>query len=296
MTTALRIDKPQVSGSQERLSRCPGCDSDRIVIESDKNAIYSCDECSLLFTNPRPTQDFVLKNYCEGGYYKKFVPDANWEKMWTRRIARVLRRAHRGRMLDVGAGIGTQLHLMRQRGFDVVGTEVSTEAIERARVLYGLQLFHGYVEDAPLADASFDVITMWHVFEHLPYPGKTLGHLATKLRKGGYMIVAVPNNSLAQLASRPRYWFAPRRQKLERIIPDVPYEQTYSEIHLIHFAPSSLRAIFAKHGLEIVELNIDNISLRPGIGKDIKYAVRNFAANVLGICAHKALFVCARKL
>lgn len=248
MTTALRIDKPQVSGSQERLSRCPGCDSDRIVIESNKNAIYSCDECSLLFTNPRPTQDFVLKNYCEGGYYKKFVPDANWEKMWTRRIARVLRRAHRGRMLDVGAGIGTQLHLMRQRGFEVVGTEVSTEAIERARALYGLQLFHGYVEDAPLANESFDVITMWHVFEHLPFPGKTLGHLATKLRKGGYMIVAVPNNSLAQLASRPRYWFASRRRRLEAIIPDVPYEQTYSEIHLIHFAPSSLCAISPNTG------------------------------------------------
>lgn len=264
-------------------------------MESDKNAIYSCNECTLLFTNPRPTQDFVLKNYCEGGYYKKFAPDVDWEKMWMRRIGRILRRVRSGRILDVGAGIGTQLHLMRQRGFDVVGTEVSTEAIERARALYGLQLFHGYVEDAPLADESFDVITMWHVFEHLPYPGKTLGHLATKLRKGGHMVIAVPNNALVQLVSRPRYWFASRRQKLEAIIPDVPYEKTYSEIHLIHFAPPSLRALFAKHGLDVVELNLDNISLRPGIAKDIKYAARNFVADVSGFCAHKALFACARK-
>jgi hypothetical protein len=47
--------------------------------------------------------------------------------------------------------------------------------------------------------------------------------------------------------------------------------------------------------LEIVELNLDNISLRPGMVKDAKYAARNFMADFFGIRAHKALFVCARK-
>lgn len=284
-----------LSNFQEFLSRCPGCDSERLVLESKRNSIYSCVDCSLLFTNPRPTQEFVLRNYCEGYYYKNFVPDDNWEAMWARRIKRILRRLGSGRMLDVGAGIGTQLHLMRQRGFGVIGTEVSTEAIERAKTLYNLNLLQGYVEDILLEDESFDVITMWHVFEHLPDPGKTLSHLVRKLRRNGYIFIAVPNNALLQLMSKPRYWFASRQEKLEALIPDVPYEKTYSEIHLIHFAPSSLRTIFSKHGLEIVELNLDNISLRPSIVKDTKYAVRNFMANVFGVRAHKALFLCARK-
>ena len=289
------INQTPLSAFQEFLSRCPGCDSERLVVESGKNSIYSCRECSLLFTNPRPTQEFVFKNYCESGHYKNFKPDHNWEGMWTRRIRRILRYLPSGRLLDVGAGIGTQVHLLRQRGFDAIGTEVSTEAIERARELYGLNLVHGYVENIELEDESFDAITMWHVFEHLPYPGKTLAHLVKKIRKNGYIFIAVPNNAMHRLALKPRYWFASRKKKLEALIDDVPYEKTFSEIHLIHFTPSSLRAIFSRHGLEIVELNLDNISLRPGMVKDAKYAVRNFMADVFGIRAHKALFVCARK-
>jgi hypothetical protein len=84
-------------------------------------------------------------------------------------------------------------------------------------------------------------------------------------------------------------------KKLEVLIHDVPYEKTYSEIHLIHFTPSSLRKVFFKHGLDIVELNLDNMSLNPGKVKDAKYVVRNFMANYFGIRAHQALFLCARK-
>src|SRR5438445_819193 len=92
---------------QEFLEQCPGCGERRIVEESARNSVYSCTQCGLLFTNPRPTQEFVERNYCEGQYYAKFKPDHKWEGMWRRRVARVLSRASGGRVLDVGAGIGT---------------------------------------------------------------------------------------------------------------------------------------------------------------------------------------------
>jgi len=280
---------------QERLDACPGCGERALVEESRAHAVYSCASCGLLFTNPRPTQEFVARNYCEGEYYSRFKPDHKWLAMWQRRVARVTRRMPRGRALDVGAGIGTQLSLLRERGFEVCGTEISTEAVARAKELYKLDLMQVAVEQLPLQDGSFDVITLWHVFEHLPYPGRTLPLLVNKLRRGGLLFIAVPNNAFARLAFKPATWFWSRSRKIERLIEPVPYEKTFSEIHMVHFTPGSLRRILERAGLEILELNHDNISLNPGLGKDLKYAVRNFVADHFGLFAHKALFVCARK-
>jgi SAM-dependent methyltransferase len=284
----------QLPRYKERLDRCPGCGSPNVRDESPRNSICFCGDCGLLFTNPRPTQEFVLSNYCDGEYYARFTPDHNWDGMWRRRVRRVTRRLTGGSLLDVGAGIGTQLSMLRQLGFTVTGTEISTEAVQRAKELYGLQLLHGYVEDVPLAPA-YDAITLWHVFEHLPYPGRTLSFLVDRLRSGGFLIMAVPNNSLGQLAFRPASYGRTRRQKLEMLIAEVPYEKTFSEIHLIHFTPASLRRTITAAGLQLLELNHDNISLRPSLAKDVKYAARNFLADWLHFFPHKALFVCARK-
>jgi 2-polyprenyl-3-methyl-5-hydroxy-6-metoxy-1,4-benzoquinol methylase len=293
----------QLPRYKERLDRCPGCGSLNVRDESSRNSICSCADCELLFTNPRPTQEFVRSNYCDGEYYARFTPDHNWEGMWRRRVRRVTRRLTGGSVLDVGAGIGTQLSMLRQLGFKVTGTEISTEAVQRAKALYGLQLLHGYVEDVSLhgyvedvsLEPGYDAITLWHVFEHLPYPGKTLSFLVDRLRSGGFLIMAVPNTALAQLAFKPASYGKARQQKLEMLIPDVPYEKTFSEIHLIHFTPDSLRRIVTAAGLQLVELNHDNISLRPSFAKDVKYAVRNVLAGWLHFFPHKALFVCARK-
>jgi 2-polyprenyl-3-methyl-5-hydroxy-6-metoxy-1,4-benzoquinol methylase len=200
-----------------------------------------------------------------------------------------------GRLLDVGAGVGTQLHLMKEKGFDVVGTEISIEAIEKCKSLFNIELLEGYVEDLSFEDEQFDLITMWHVFEHLPYPGNTLEYLTKKLKKGGWIFIAVPNNSFHRLMAKPKYYFKPRKERLEALIGNVPYEKTFSEIHLIHFTPSSLINILEKKGYLIEELSLDNISLRPGLVKDMKYAVRNIIARKFHFYAHKALFICARK-
>ena len=214
--------------------------------------------------------------------------------MWARRCQRVLKRIRGGKLLDVGAGIGTPLHMFRQVGFECVGTEISSKAIERAKELYHLDLLYGYVENLYLGNDGFDVITMWHVFEHLPYPGNTLDYLNKKLKKGGYIFLAVPNNSFWRKFYSPRFLLASKRKKLETLIPCLTYESKFKEIHLIHFNPKSLREIVEQHGLKVEELTMDNISLNPGIIKDAKYYFRNLLAKHLHIYTHEALF-CARR-
>ncbi len=159
---------------EETLTSCPGCNGGQIIEESSHNKIFFCKQCLLYFTNPRLTQEFIHENYSYGGYYKNFSPDEKWEGMWKRRTKRLLMRITSGKILDIGSGIGTFLSVLHKFGFDCVGTEISTEAVEKAKQLYGIDLICGYVEDMNFKDESFDIITMWHVFEHLPYPGRCL--------------------------------------------------------------------------------------------------------------------------
>jgi len=116
-----------------------------------------------------------------------------------------------------------------------------------------------------------------------------------KIKRGGHLIIAVPNNSMQRLTFKPSYWLASREKKLRAIIEPIPYEKTFSEVHLIHFTPQSLLNILNKHGFSIKEISIDNISLNPRALKDIKYSVRNFAAKMFKYYGHKVLFVCATK-
>ncbi len=286
----------QVGDHKEALLVCPGCEGNQLNQESSENAIWSCKDCELLFTNPRPTERFIAENYCEGGYYANFQPDEKWRQMWLRRISRVTQRLSHGHVLDVSAGVGTALHLLSSKGFECTGTEISSEAIARARQLYGLSLQNSYPDDISLPDEFLDALMMWHVFEHLPFPGQSLKYLSRKIKKGGFLFIAVPNNSFDRLWTQPTYWLAPRKKRLEALIPSVPYFKTFSEIHLIHFTPESLRNLVESAGFRVLELGIDNISLNPGPFKDIKHWIRNSLAKSAGVFGHKALFLCAQKL
>lgn len=99
----------------------------------------------------------------------------------------------RGRLLDVGCGIGTYLSLMRQLGWDVAGVEPSTEAAAVAREKSNLQVFVGTLEEAMFQNDTFDVITMHHVLEHLRDPLGTLSECLRILRPGGQIVVITPN-------------------------------------------------------------------------------------------------------
>lgn len=285
-----------LDNQKEALLICPGCEGKGLVQESSTNNIWSCTDCELLFTSPRPTERFIADNYCEGGYYARFQPDEKWRQMWLRRVARITQRLKSGRVLDISAGVGTAVHLLNEAGFQCSGTEISSEAVVRAQQLYGIYLQHCYPDSIKLPDESLDALMMWHVFEHLPFPGSSLRFLADKVKRNGFLFIAVPNNSTHRLLTRPKYWFATRNERLEYLIPDAPYHKTFAEIHLIHFTPRSLRNIVESAGFRVLELGIDNISLNPSPMKDIKYWIRNLLARNVGLFGHKALFLCAQKL
>lgn len=100
-----------------------------------------------------------------------------------------------GTVLDVGAGDGKFLHFMQRLGFEVSGTTTSKRSARAAQTLFGLRLDVSETLDNQLPEAPFDLVTYWHVFEHL-HLEELPAHRAQwpkLVRPGGFIIIEAPN-------------------------------------------------------------------------------------------------------
>jgi 2-polyprenyl-3-methyl-5-hydroxy-6-metoxy-1,4-benzoquinol methylase len=95
---------------------------------------------------------------------------------------------------------------MAQAGWEVAGVEPITSAAEYARRRFALAVFQGVLRDAPYAPASFDVVTFWDVLEHTFSPAEELAHAARLLRRGGLVVVSVPNWDSLDRRLFGRHW------------------------------------------------------------------------------------------
>jgi SAM-dependent methyltransferase len=147
-----------------------------------------------------------------------------------------------GSLLELGPGGGFFLDVARRAGFDPVGVEPSPELAARAATEFGVAVECGFLDEVELARDRFDLICMFHVFEHVDNPVGLLEQLGGLLDDGGLVAMEVPNIASAMAQRRADQWAA---------VQPV-------ELHVSHFTPQSLAAVVAKAGLEIVA--IDTVS------------------------------------
>jgi 2-polyprenyl-3-methyl-5-hydroxy-6-metoxy-1,4-benzoquinol methylase len=160
-----------------------------------------------------------------------------------------------GRMLDVGCGNGRYLSTMRKLGWQVQGVEFSEDGVRVCRKAE-LPVHHGDLASAGFPDASFDLITVRHVIEHIPEPHPFMAELSRILKPGGLLVIETPNGD-----ALGRTWFGPNW-----FANDVPR-------HLILYAPANLALLAGRHGLQQVSLVMDTT---PKIFlNSIDYAVGN---------------------
>ncbi len=243
----------------ERVDACPLCTSlERVVVDIDA-AVVRCEDCGHRYVEPRPTQEEIARGYSLPTAYDGWIEVADArEAMWRRRFHRVLANVPQGRLLDVGAGIGTFLAIARDQGWSVVGTEVSTTAIAKARERHGIAISAGRVEDAA-PPGPYDVITLWHVLEHLPDPGWTLRFCHGILGERGRIVLAMPNDggaawALTMLGNVVRRGLgrAPTR-RYDRLRPGV-------ESHIQHFDQRSIRQLLSQCGFIVERVMVDDAS------------------------------------
>jgi SAM-dependent methyltransferase len=145
-----------------------------------------------------------------------------------------------GAALDVGCAQGEYLQLLLTLGWSVTGIELDPDAARSAAEALHAQVLAGPAEEmlAHLPTASFDMVTMWHVLEHLTDPLAALVQVRRVLRPGGRMVIEVPNYGSAWSHLFARFWF--------------PLELPF---HLFHFSSTSIRALLASAGFESVEIS-----------------------------------------
>jgi 2-polyprenyl-3-methyl-5-hydroxy-6-metoxy-1,4-benzoquinol methylase len=200
--------------------------------------VARCRACAQIVTAPVPAD---IGKYYPTGYYgdaggRRFPAAMEWlqEKLYVWRSRQVLRRLKQKnpRVLDIGCGRGQLLSAFQQAGCDVTGTEFSDDACRFAREKLKIPVRVGLLHELNFPDASFDVVTMWHVLEHVSDPRPTLAEVARILRPGGIFMVAVPNFGSPEARLTKAGWFH----------LDMPR-------HLSHHTRESLARILGEAGL-----------------------------------------------
>ena len=135
-------------------------------------------------------------------------------------------------ILDIGAGSGDFLHYCKDQKYKVMGTEPS----EVARKIAAKKGIHLVASLDEITHQKFDVITMWHVLEHIPNLFECLEKLKTLLKENGKLIIAVPNFKSYDAEYYQEYWAA----------YDVPR-------HLWHFSQTSIRNLFESVQMKVTK-------------------------------------------
>jgi SAM-dependent methyltransferase len=195
---------------------CPVCDASDVGFHLRTHGvdIQACATCGLQFWEPpdefRPEATYDAE-YFDGAHAAHGYDDyASLESSLRRNFARRLRRlgppAPGARLLDVGAAYGYAVSEARRAGWSAAGLEVSVAAARQAGRTEPGHVVAADVARAPFAPASFDVVTLWDVIEHLPDPHGVLDVLVRLLRPGGRLVLSTGDvGSLAARISGARW-------------------------------------------------------------------------------------------
>jgi SAM-dependent methyltransferase len=151
-----------------------------------------------------------------------------------------------GAMLDVGCGRGDLLELFQNKGWRALGTQVSRTASSAARDHRHVEVVVGELPELGLSKGSFQVITFFHVLEHLDRPAEYLRAAYDLLSSRGLLVVEVPDGS------SPGFRLLGRRC----LTFDFPH-------HLVFFTPSSLRLLLEKSGFRVADICRFSIEYSP---------------------------------
>lgn len=189
---------------------CRLCNSHEAVEELRSHndyAILRCRRCRMVFTDDRTAPSAETLYPVGGQSGQRFAKRIGWMlKLFLKQRERFVKRLRpSGRLLDFGCGNGAFALRMSQAGFDVVGLEpFSLGATVRAN---RLELIQAPLEQVGDRLGLFDVITLWHVLEHLDRPAEMLKRLLPHLAPDGVIVVSVPNFGSLQSAVFRGTWF-----------------------------------------------------------------------------------------
>jgi SAM-dependent methyltransferase len=235
---------------------------DRLLWLDGQFQLVRCRRCGLIYQNPQLTQAELARFYPPD--YHPFLPAVEDEALPWRRLDRrhgvdrrcraVIARAGQraGHVLDVGCATGVFLDGMRRWGWQTTGVEPNAAASAYARERLGLEVITAELETAGLPDASFDMVTLWDVIEHVPGPRRTLTEAQRVLRPGGLLVLSLPSIESVEARLFGRYWAGwdqPRHLAL------FPREVLVDLLREVGFVEPQITAFTGHHGTLVLSLD-----------------------------------------
>lgn len=240
---------------------CPICNGANFVpfissidhtVSHETFRIVKCVSCNLVFTNPRPDDQELAKYYASSTYIshqkkaqtfidKIYLLVRHFTLKWKLKLIQNNSVATGRTLLDFGCGTGEFIRVSKSIGWQITGVEPSQKARAGAPPEVSRDILPSLKEIK--SDIRFDVITLWHVLEHVPDLNETLQQLKSHCAERGTIFIAVPNHSSHDGHHYKENWAG----------YDVPR-------HLWHFNRHSMKTLIEKHSMvirKIIPMRLD---------------------------------------
>ena len=234
---------------------CPACgnetwtDAGQVKDYSITGEWFSLKECSLCHlraTYPQPDAEEIGRYYASAEYISHSDTRSGLiNRLYHAAREQMLKKKHKwvvkasgkekGTLLDVGAGTGHFAHFMQTKGWLVAALEPDEKARQVAVAKLGINIQPLEALERQIGH-TYDVITLWHVLEHVHDLQGYMNHFRSILKPGGVLIIAVPNYTSKDAKKYGAMWAA----------YDVPR-------HLWHFSPASMERLMTNHQFTLIE-------------------------------------------
>jgi SAM-dependent methyltransferase len=193
-----------------------------------------CHGCSLLYENPRYSEDIIISGYQasqESGHDSQFALRSESFLEALRGIQKHIPEPG-ALVLDIGSAGGAFLEAAKAFGYDAIGLEPSRDLVEHARNR-GLNVQEGTIDTHKFEERTFDMVCFWDVLEHVVDPVAALASARKLLKKDGILLVNYPDIGTwqAKMTGRRFWWIL--------------------SCHLTHFSPPTIREAYRRAGLKV---------------------------------------------
>lgn len=213
------------------------------LVSKEEFEIQQCNSCGFKFTGNAPTENTIgpyynSEEYVEHSDTNKGIIYSVYHKARELMLSYKLRKIQKlgvgKKLLDVGSGSGYFMNHMAKNGYETTGVEISEKARNLAKDKFGIEakIPSDFLEKK--LDADFDLITLWHVFEHVYTYDEYFELFLESLNNNGRLILALPNSNSTDAKMYDSYWAA----------YDTPR-------HLWHFTPKTIEQFAANRGFAL---------------------------------------------
>lgn len=231
------------------ITQCPLCNGTTFIpylqttdysVSHETFSLVQCTSCKFVITSPVPED---LGKYYASDVYISHANKTNSltdilykiarksTVQWKVNLIEYYRNSEGKSLLDYGCGTGYFLREAQQRGWKISGVEPADQPRESAQQRTRTSIVKNLEQ---LPDTTFDVITLWHVLEHIPDLHIVLTKLLARLSSKGTLLIAVPNHASADAKHYGKFWAA----------YDTPR-------HLWHFTRNDMIALLGKHAVTV---------------------------------------------